>query len=107
MAERAKAAVMSIASNEKQTIFEKLWGKQPSQGSLLSYASADASVTGSIGDPPRIRRSADRRPTIARPRSTIFPRTRSTCPTAPGSKRIPASAPSSTIRARRTSGCAA
>lgn len=49
MAQRAKAAVMSIASSEKQTIFEKLWGKQPSHGSLLSYASADASVTGSLG----------------------------------------------------------
>ncbi len=49
MAQRAKAAVMSIASNEKQTIFEKLWGRQPSHGSLLSYASADASVTGSLG----------------------------------------------------------
>src|SRR5216683_2648991 len=48
MAQRAKAAVMSIASNEKQSIVEKLWGKQPSHGSLLSYASADASVTGSI-----------------------------------------------------------
>jgi hypothetical protein len=49
MAQRAKAAVMSIASNEKQTIFEKLWGKPQSRGSLLSYASADASVTGSLG----------------------------------------------------------
>ncbi len=48
MAERAKAAVMSLASNEKRTISEKLWGKQPSQGSLMSYASADASFTGSI-----------------------------------------------------------
>lgn len=48
MAQRAKAAVMSIASNEKQSIVEKLWGKQPSHGSLLSYASADASVTGSL-----------------------------------------------------------
>lgn len=48
MAQRAKAAVMSIASNEKQGIVEKLWGKQPSHGSLLSYASADASVTGSV-----------------------------------------------------------
>lgn len=48
MAQRAKAAVMSIASSEKQTIVEKLWGKQPSHGSLLSYASADASVTGSV-----------------------------------------------------------
>jgi len=49
MAQRAKAAVMSIASNDKPTIFEKLWGKQPSHGSLMSYASADASVTGSLG----------------------------------------------------------
>jgi hypothetical protein len=49
MAQRAKAAVMSIASNEKPSIFEKLWGKQPSHGSLLSYASADASFTGSLG----------------------------------------------------------
>ena len=50
MAQRAKAAVMSIASNDKPTMVEKLWGKQPAQGSLLSYASADASVTGSIPD---------------------------------------------------------
>ncbi len=50
MAQRAKAAVMSIASNEKQTIVEKLWGKQPSHGSLLSYASADVSATGSLPD---------------------------------------------------------
>jgi cell division protein FtsN len=49
MAERAKAAVMSIASSEKRTISEKLWGKQPSQGSLLAYASADANITGSLG----------------------------------------------------------
>ena len=49
MAQRAKAAVMSIASNEKPTIFEKLWGKQPSRNSLLAYASADASVTGGLG----------------------------------------------------------
>jgi hypothetical protein len=49
MAQRAKAAVMSIAANEKQTVFEKLWGKQPSRG-LLSFASADTSaITGSIG----------------------------------------------------------
>jgi hypothetical protein len=47
MAQRAKAAVMSIASGEKQNMVEKLWGKrEPS--SLLSFASADASVTGSI-----------------------------------------------------------
>jgi Protein of unknown function (DUF2778) len=50
MAQRAKAAVMSIASNEKQTMVEKLWGKQPASGGFLAYASADASVTGSIID---------------------------------------------------------
>jgi hypothetical protein len=50
MAQRAKAAVMSIASNDKPTMVEKLWGKQPAHGSLLSYASADASITGSIPD---------------------------------------------------------
>jgi len=50
LAQRAKAAVMSIASGEKQGIVDKLWGKQPSHGSLLSYASADASVTGSLPD---------------------------------------------------------
>jgi len=50
MAQRAKSAVMSIASNEKQTIVEKLWGKPQSRASsLLSFASADASVTGSLG----------------------------------------------------------
>jgi hypothetical protein len=48
MAQRAKAAVMSIASNERHTIVEKLWGKQPSHGPLLAYASADAGATGSI-----------------------------------------------------------
>ena len=39
MAQRAKAAVMSIASNEKQSIVEKLWGKPQPQShapSLLS-----------------------------------------------------------------------
>jgi hypothetical protein len=50
MAQRAKAAVMSIASNEKKTMVEKLWGKQPASGGVLAYASADASVTGSIID---------------------------------------------------------
>jgi Protein of unknown function (DUF2778) len=53
MTQRAKAAVMSIASNDRQTITEKLWGKQaPSRTSLLSFASADASVTGSIPQNP-------------------------------------------------------
>jgi hypothetical protein len=50
IAQRAKAAVMSIASNEKQSMVEKLWGKQPSTNALLAYASADANVTGSIID---------------------------------------------------------
>lgn len=50
MAQRAKAAVLSIASNDKQTMVDKLWGKQPSHGSLLSYASADVSATGSLPD---------------------------------------------------------
>jgi hypothetical protein len=51
MAQRAKAAVMSIASNEKQSIVEKLWGKPSSQrsASLLSFASANADITGNIG----------------------------------------------------------
>ena len=50
MAQRAKAAVMQLATNDKPTMVEKLWGKPASQGSLLSYASADASVTASIPD---------------------------------------------------------
>jgi Protein of unknown function (DUF2778) len=49
MAQRAKAAVMLIASAEKPTIFEKLWGKSQPKASLLSYASADASITGGLG----------------------------------------------------------
>jgi Protein of unknown function (DUF2778) len=48
MAQRAKAAVISIASSEKLSITEKLWGKHESHGSLLSFASADASITGSL-----------------------------------------------------------
>jgi hypothetical protein len=54
MAQRAKAAVMSFASNERTSITEKLWGKEPSssRGSLLSYASADASITSSIDHDP-------------------------------------------------------
>jgi hypothetical protein len=50
MAQRAKAAVIQLATNDKPTMVEKLWGKPASQGSLLSYASADASVTASIPD---------------------------------------------------------
>jgi Protein of unknown function (DUF2778) len=50
MAQRAKNAILSIASSEKQPIVEKLWGKEPSSHNpVLAYASADAgSVTGSI-----------------------------------------------------------
>jgi hypothetical protein len=44
MAERAKAAMMSITSGGKHDMVERLWGKRESQGSLLAYASADASV---------------------------------------------------------------
>jgi hypothetical protein len=49
MAQRAKAAVMSVAAANKPSIVEKLWGKPQPQTSLLAYASADASATGSIG----------------------------------------------------------
>jgi hypothetical protein len=48
MAQRAKAAVMSVASGEKTSIVEKLWGKEPSRSSLLAFASADVSATGSV-----------------------------------------------------------
>jgi len=46
MAQRAKAAMMSLTSGDRKSVSEKLWGKQPG---LLSYASADAGVTASIG----------------------------------------------------------
>jgi hypothetical protein len=49
MAQRAKAAVMSIASADKSSIAEKLWGKPQPKSSLLAYASADASSTSSLG----------------------------------------------------------
>jgi hypothetical protein len=45
MAQRAKAAMMSLTSGDRKSVSEKLWGKQ---AGLLSYASADASVTASI-----------------------------------------------------------
>ena len=48
MAQRAKAAMMSIATGERQTIIEKLWGKEPAHGPLLAYAAADVSAIGSI-----------------------------------------------------------
>lgn len=47
MARRAKDAVMSIGQ-DKPSMVEKLWGKEPAHGALLAYASADMSVTGSI-----------------------------------------------------------
>jgi hypothetical protein len=47
MAQRAKAAVMSIGQ-QKPSMVEKLWGKEPSHGALLAYASADMNITGSI-----------------------------------------------------------
>jgi hypothetical protein len=60
MAQRAKAAVMSVASNDRPeapakppTIFERLFGKFESSmsnsGSALAYASADMSSTSSLG----------------------------------------------------------
>jgi hypothetical protein len=51
MARRAKAAVIAaIEPPEKPpTIFERLFGKSESRGSMLAYASADASSTGSLG----------------------------------------------------------
>jgi Protein of unknown function (DUF2778) len=49
MAERAKAAVMSITTSDRKSIVDKLWGKSAPGSSMLAYASADASVTGSIG----------------------------------------------------------
>ena len=51
MAQRAKNAILSIASSDRKSTVEKLWGKdQPSRNPVLAYASADASsVTGSIG----------------------------------------------------------
>jgi hypothetical protein len=49
MAERAKAAVLSITSGNRSSMVEKLWGKPSSQGAMLAYASADASgITGSL-----------------------------------------------------------
>jgi len=48
MAQGAQAAVLA-AVEEKPTIFEKLFGKLKSAGPSLAFASADASVTGSLG----------------------------------------------------------
>ncbi len=52
MARRAKAAVIAAVAppaEKPPTIFERLFGKSESQGSMLSYASADVSSTGSLG----------------------------------------------------------
>ncbi|HEY3890618.1 MAG TPA: tlde1 domain-containing protein [Bradyrhizobium sp.] len=51
MAGHAKAAVIAaVAPPEKPpTIFERLFGKSESHGSMLSYASADLSSTSSLG----------------------------------------------------------
>ena len=51
MAQRAKDAILSIASADRQSMTEKLWGKGAPRNPVLAYASADASasVTGSIG----------------------------------------------------------
>jgi hypothetical protein len=53
MAQRAKNAILSIASGQRQSMTEKLWGKEPAHNPVLAFASADASatvnVTGSIG----------------------------------------------------------
>jgi len=49
MAQRAKAAVMSVVGADRPSMVEKLWGKPQSRGSLLAYASADTSITGGLG----------------------------------------------------------
>jgi hypothetical protein len=49
MARRAKNAILSFAGADRQSIVEKLWGKEGTRNPVLAYASADAgSVTGSI-----------------------------------------------------------
>jgi hypothetical protein len=49
MAQRAKNAILSLTSGDRQSMTEKLWGKEGSRNPVLAYASADAgSVTGSI-----------------------------------------------------------
>jgi hypothetical protein len=40
---KAKAAILAVTSTEKPTIFEKLYGKPQTKGSLLAFASADFS----------------------------------------------------------------
>jgi Tlde1 domain len=50
IAQRAKNAILSIASSDRKSMVDKLWGKEGgSRNPVLAYASADAgSVTGSI-----------------------------------------------------------
>jgi hypothetical protein len=49
MAQRAKNAILSIASGEHRSMADKLWGKEGARNPVLAYASADAgSVTGSV-----------------------------------------------------------
>jgi len=49
MAERAKNAILSLGSSDRHSMTEKLWGKASSSRSpVLAYASADASITGSV-----------------------------------------------------------
>jgi hypothetical protein len=43
---KAKAAILSVAGNEKSTVFEKLYGKAPTRGPMLAFASADFSDVG-------------------------------------------------------------
>ena len=79
---------MSIASNEKPSMVEKLWGKQPSHGALLSYASADASVTGSIPDT-RAEPDAGRIAALRQATAVYdIAAKKVICPTAPSSRRI-------------------
>ncbi|MGH6715542.1 MAG: tlde1 domain-containing protein [Bradyrhizobium sp.] len=52
MAERAKAALLSITSHGRHDMVAKLWGKRPSHNPMLAYASADADYTASIGHEP-------------------------------------------------------
>ena len=107
MAERAKAAMMSIASGEKGVDHRKALGQAALARLAAGLRVRRRQTSPAASAASRTRRSAVRRRTIATRRSTIFPRTRCICPTAASSRRIPVLAPSSTIRVRRGSGCAA
>ena len=105
MAQRAKAAVMSIASADKSAMVEKLWGSAPSHGSLMSYASPTPASPGASDRSSKIRRSAVPRPTIARPPSTTSPPRAS--PDGTKLERIRGSGSSSTIPAPHVRRCTA